>query len=92
MGKSLAAQRAEVEKKTARAEKEIYQLQNKQKILLNRLRKEERNAPGRAHSTGTVHKCALVPSDLLRTPAVQHFLFQFQRPRQMGKGNQERFD
>ena len=44
MGKSLAAQRAEVEKKTARAEKEIYQLQNKQKILLNRIRKEERNA------------------------------------------------
>ena len=44
MGKSLAAQRAEVEKKRARAEKEIYQLQNKQKILLNRLRKEERNA------------------------------------------------
>ena len=44
MSKSLAAQRAEVEKKTARAEKEIYQLQNKQKILLNRLRKEERNA------------------------------------------------
>ena len=44
MGKSLAAQRAEVEKKRAKAEKEIYQLQNKQKILLNRIRKEERNA------------------------------------------------
>lgn len=44
MGKSLTAQRAEVEKKKARAEKEIYQLQNRQKILLNRLRKEERNA------------------------------------------------
>ena len=44
MGKSLAAQRAEVEKKKADAEKEIYQLQNKQKILLNRIRKEERNA------------------------------------------------
>ena len=44
MGKSLAAQRAEVEKKKARAEREIYQLQNKQKILLNRIRKEERNA------------------------------------------------
>ena len=44
MGKSLAAQRAEVEKKKAKAEQEIYQLQNKQKILLNRLRKEERNA------------------------------------------------
>ena len=44
MGKSLATQRAEVEKKKARAETEIYQLQNKQKILLNRLRKEERNA------------------------------------------------
>ena len=44
MGKSLAAQRTELEKKKAQAEKEIYQLQNKQKILLNRLRKEERNA------------------------------------------------
>ena len=44
MGKSLAAQRAEVEMKMAKAEQEIYQLQNKQKILLNRLRKEERNA------------------------------------------------
>ena len=44
MGKSLAAQRTELEKKKAQAEKEIYQLQNKQKILMNRLRKEERNA------------------------------------------------
>ncbi len=44
MGKSLAVQRAEAEKKKAKAEKEIYQLQNKQKILLNRIRKEERNA------------------------------------------------
>ena len=44
MGKSLVAQRTELEKKKAQAEKEIYQLQNKQKILLNRLRKEERNA------------------------------------------------
>ena len=37
MGKSLEAQKAE-------AEKEIYQLENQQKILLNRIRKEERNA------------------------------------------------
>ena len=44
MGKSLAAQRTELEKKKAQVEKEIYQLQNKQKILMNRLRKEERNA------------------------------------------------
>ena len=44
MDKSLAAQRAELEKKKAHAEQEIYQLQNKQKILLNRIRKEERNA------------------------------------------------
>ena len=44
MGKSLAAQRTELEKKKAQAEKEIYQLQNKQKILMNRLRKEERDA------------------------------------------------
>ena len=44
MDKSLEAQRAELEKKKAHAEQEIYQLQNKQKILLNRIRKEERNA------------------------------------------------
>ena len=37
MDKSLEAQRAE-------AEKEIYQLQNRQKILLNRIRGEERRA------------------------------------------------
>ena len=44
MDKSIAAQRATLSQKKARAEKEIYQLQNKQKILLNRIRKEERNA------------------------------------------------
>ena len=44
MDKSMAAQRAKLTQQKARAEKEIYQLQNKQKILLNRLRKEERNA------------------------------------------------
>ena len=44
MGKSLAVQSTELEKNKAQAEKEIYQLQNKQKILMNRLRKEERNA------------------------------------------------
>ena len=37
MGKSLEAQKAE-------AEKEISQLQNRQKILLNRIRGEERRA------------------------------------------------
>ena len=37
MDKSLEAQKAE-------AKKEIYQLENQQKILLNRIRKEERNA------------------------------------------------
>ncbi|MDE7221640.1 MAG: DUF3847 domain-containing protein [Oscillospiraceae bacterium] len=37
MGKSLEAQKAE-------AKKEIRQLENQQKILLNRIRKEERNA------------------------------------------------
>ena len=44
MGKSIATQRAKLKQQKAKAEKEIYQLQNKQKILLNRLRKEERNA------------------------------------------------
>ena len=37
MGKSLEVQKAE-------AEKEVRQLENQQKILLNRIRKEERNA------------------------------------------------
>ena len=44
MGRSIAEQRAKLIQQKARAEKEIYQLQNKQKILMNRLRKEERNA------------------------------------------------
>ena len=44
LGKSIADQRAKLNQEKARAEKEIYQLQNKQKILLNRLCKEERNA------------------------------------------------
>ena len=44
MGQSIAEQRAKLIQQKAKAEKEIYQLQNKQKILLNRLRKEERNA------------------------------------------------
>ena len=44
MSKSLASQRADLDKKKAEADKQIYQLQNKQKILLNRIRKEERNA------------------------------------------------
>lgn len=42
MNKSTAAQRASLQKK--KAEKHISQLENQQKILLNRLRKEERNA------------------------------------------------
>ena len=33
-----------LEAQKAQAEKEIYQLENRQKILLNRIRKEERNA------------------------------------------------
>ena len=37
MGKSLEVQKA-------KAEKEVRQLENQQKILLNRIRKEERNA------------------------------------------------
>ena len=44
MGKSTADQRAKLSQDKARAEKEIYQLQNKQKILLNRIRGEERRA------------------------------------------------
>ena len=44
MDKSLAAQRAEAEKKLAEAQQKISQLENQQKILLNRSRKEERNA------------------------------------------------
>ena len=44
MGKSTTEQRAKLSQDKARAEKEIYQLQNKQKILLNRIRGEERRA------------------------------------------------
>ena len=44
MGQSIAEQRAKLIQQKAKTEKEIYQLQNKQKILMNRLRKEERNA------------------------------------------------
>ena len=44
MGKSIADQKAKLNQDKARAEKEIYQLQNKQKILLNRIRGEERRA------------------------------------------------
>ena len=44
MVKSIAEQKAQLNQNKARAEKEIYQLQNKQKILLNRIRGEERRA------------------------------------------------
>ena len=44
MGKSIAGQKAALNQDKARAEKGIYQLQNKQKILLNRIRGEERRA------------------------------------------------
>ena len=44
MGKSISEQKAKLNQDRARAEKEIYQLQNKQKILLNRIRGEERRA------------------------------------------------
>ena len=44
MGKSTTEQRAKLNQDKSRAEKEIYQLQNKQKILLNRIRGEERRA------------------------------------------------
>ena len=44
MVKSIAEQKVQLNQNKARAEKEIYQLQNKQKILLNRIRGEERRA------------------------------------------------
>ena len=44
MGKSIAEHKAKLNQDKARAEREIYQLQNKQKILLNRIRGEERRA------------------------------------------------
>ena len=44
MSKSITEQRAKLSQDKAKAEKEIYQLQNKQKILLNRIRGEERRA------------------------------------------------
>ena len=36
--------KSKLEAEKAQAKKEIYQLENRQKILLNRIRKEERNA------------------------------------------------
>ena len=44
MGRPIAEQKDRLNQDKARAEKEIYQLQNKQKILLNRIRGEERRA------------------------------------------------
>ena len=44
MSRSIAGQKAKLNQDKAKAEKEIYQLQNKQKILLNRIRGEERRA------------------------------------------------
>ena len=44
MGKPITEQKAKLSQDKARAEQEIYQLQNKQKILLNRIRGEERRA------------------------------------------------
>ena len=42
MSRSIAEQKAKLSQNKARAEREIYQIQNKQKILLNRIRGEER--------------------------------------------------
>ena len=60
MGKSLEVQKAE-------AEKEIYQLENQQKILLNRIRKEERNArTSRLCRHGAILECvfpAIITTD-----------------------------
>ena len=47
MGRPIAEQKDRLNQDKARAEKEIYQLQNKQKILLNRIRGEERRARNR---------------------------------------------
>ena len=44
MNKSAAVQKASLHMKKAEGEKHISQLENQQKILLNRIRKEERNA------------------------------------------------
>lgn len=44
MDKSMEARRANLQKKKAEAKKHISQLENQQKILLNCLRKEDRNA------------------------------------------------
>ena len=44
MSKPMTEQKAKLNQDKAKAEKEIYQLQNKQKILLNRIRGEERRA------------------------------------------------
>ncbi len=53
---------------------------------------EGRNAPGRAHGTGTVYKCAVVPTDLSLVPGFLRFFRDLPCFRQAGKGAQERLD
>ena len=52
-------------------------------------RPQDATAPGRAHGTGTVYKCAILRIDLPLVSGVQRFFRKFLRSRQAGKGNQE---
>ena len=57
-------------------------------VAPHRVRKDA-TAPGRAHGTGTVYKCAILRIDLPLVSGVQRFFRKFLRSRQAGKGNQE---
>ena len=55
-------------------------------------RPKDATAPGRAHGTGTVYKCAVVPTDLPLLPGVQHLFCQLPRSRQEGNFDQKFLD
>ena len=71
--KSLEAQKAQ-------AEKEIYQLENRQKILLNRIRKEERNArTSRLCKHGAIMEGVFPFTASMEGEAVEAFLIALSR-------------
>ena len=55
-------------------------------------RPKDATAPGRAHGTGTVYKCAVVPTDLPLVPDVQHLFRQFLHSRQVRNFDQKLHD
>ena len=55
-------------------------------------RPQDATAPSRAHGTGTVYKCAVVPTDLPFASDVQHFFRQFLCSRQERNFDQKFLD